>query len=107
MGSGIAAGLAFGIASAWALQLQPADDFPAGPVAVGMVPLISIGLTPFVLAGLEPNRYLLVFTIAYTVVALLVCGLGGRRPGLGGGGIDPLWSFLPGLVVTGCLLAHR
>lgn len=105
VGSGIVAGLAFGIASAWALQLDLADNFPAGPVAVGLVPLISIGLTLFVLAWLERNRSLLVFTVGYSAVALLACGLGTRRLGLGGGaGIDPLWSFLPGLAVTGCLL---
>ncbi|WP_433523282.1 hypothetical protein ACQPZ2_41055 [Nocardia pseudovaccinii] len=101
VGSGIAAGLVFGIASAWAQQLDLQGYFPTGPVAVGMVPLLSIGLALFVLARVERNWPLLAFAIGYLVVALLACGMGRRRLGLN---LDPTWSFLPGLVVTGGVL---
>jgi hypothetical protein len=55
VGSGIAAGLIFGIASAWTQQLNLEGYCPAGPVAVGLVPLISISLALFVLARVERN----------------------------------------------------
>jgi drug/metabolite transporter (DMT)-like permease len=82
VGSGIAAGLVFGIASAWAQQLNLGVYFPTGPVAVGLVPLISIGLALFVLARVERNWPLLAFATGYVVVALVACGIGVR--GLGG-----------------------
>lgn len=105
VGSGIAAGLVFGIASAWTQQLDLEGYFPTGPVAVGMVPLISIGLALFVLARVEHNWPLLAFAIGYLVVALLACGMGRRRLGLNiGPNLDPTWSFLPGLVVAGGVL---
>ncbi|WP_459546667.1 hypothetical protein [Nocardia sp. X0981] len=102
VGSGIGAGLVFGSAAAWSHQLDLAGRFPSGPVAIGMVPLVSIGLTLFVLARLERNRALLVFTVGYSVVALLVCGIGTRKPILDvDAGLGPMWGFLPGLVLTG------
>ncbi|MFI7669820.1 hypothetical protein [Nocardia sp. NPDC049526] len=105
VGSGIAAGLASGIASAWAQQLDLQGYFPTGPVAVGMVPLVSIGLALFVLARMERNWPLLAFAIGYLVVALLACGMGRRRLGLNvGANFDPTWSFLPSLVVAGGVL---
>ena len=105
VGSGIAAGLVFGIASAWAQQLNLQGYFPAGPVAVGLVPLISIGLALFVLARLERNWPLLAFATGYLVVALLACGIGTRRLGLSvGWSLAPTWSFLPSLVVAGGVL---
>jgi hypothetical protein len=101
VGAGISAGVVFGIASAWAHQLNLAGYFPTGPVAVGMVPLISIGLALFVLARVERNWPLLAFAAGYLVVALLACGMGprGLSPNLG-----PMWNFLPGLVVAGGVL---
>jgi hypothetical protein len=105
VGSGIAAGLVFGIASAWTQQLNLDGYLPTGPVAVGMVPLISIGLALFVLARVERNWPLLAFAIGYLVVALLACGIGMRRLGLNvGSNLGPMWSFLPGLVVAGGVL---
>jgi hypothetical protein len=101
VGSGIAAGLVFGIASAWSQQLGVVGYFPTGPVAVGLVPLISIGLALFVLARVERNWPLLVFATGYLVVALLVCGIWMRGLGLD---LGPMWSFLPGLVVAGGVL---
>jgi hypothetical protein len=101
VGSGIAAGLVFGIASAWSHQLGVLGYLPIGPVAVGLVPLISIGLALFVLAGVERNWPLLALAAGYLVVALMVCGIGmrGLGPNLG-----PMWGFLPGLVVAGGVL---
>jgi hypothetical protein len=105
VGSGIAAGLVFGIASAWAQQLNLIGYFPAGPVAVGIVPLISIGLALFVLARVERNWPLSAFATGYLVVALLACGIGTRRLGLNvGSNLAPTWSFLPSLVVAGGVL---
>lgn len=102
VGAGIGAGLVFGIAAAWSHQLDLAGRFPSGPVAVGMVPLVSIGLTLLVLARLERNSALLVFAVGYSVVALLACGIGTRSPGPNAGsGLGPMWGFLPGLVLTG------
>jgi hypothetical protein len=96
--AGIVAGLVFGIASAWSQQLGVLGYLPTGPVAVGLVPLISIALALFVLARVERNWPLLAFAAGYLVVALLVCGVGvrGLGPNLG-----PMWGFLPGLVVAG------
>ena len=105
VGSGIAAGLVFGITSAWTQQLNLGGYFPVGPVAVGMVPLISIGLALFVLARVERNWPLLAFATGYLVVALLACGIGTRELGLNvGSNLGPMWSFLPGLVVAGGVL---
>jgi hypothetical protein len=105
VGSGIVAGLIFGIASAWTRQLDLEGWFPTGPVAVGIVPLISIGLALFVLARLERNWPLLAFAIGYLVVALLACGMGARRLGLNASwNLGPTWSFLPSLVVAGSVL---
>jgi hypothetical protein len=105
VGSGIAAGLVFGIASAWAQQLNLVGYFPAGPVAVGLVPLISISLALFVLARVERNWPLLAFATGYLVVALLACGIGTRELGLNtGSNLAPTWSFLPSLVVAGGVL---
>jgi hypothetical protein len=101
VGSGIAAGLVFGIASAWSQQLGVLGYFPTGPVAVGLVPLISIGLALFVLARVERNWTLLVFATGYLVVALLAHGIGKRGLGLD---LGPMWGFLPGLVVAGGVL---
>jgi hypothetical protein len=101
VGAGIAAGLVFGIASAWSQQLHLLGYFPTGPVAVGFVPLISIGLALFVLARVERNWPLLVFAIGYLVVALLACGSGMRGLGLD---LGPMWGFLPGLIVAGGVL---
>ncbi|TWF82321.1 hypothetical protein FHX44_118270 [Pseudonocardia hierapolitana] len=101
VGTGIATGLVLGIASAWSQQLDIVGYFPTGPVAVGMVPLISIGLALFVLARVERNWPLVVFTTGYLVVALLASGIGTRRPGVSvGAGLGPMWGFLPGLVVA-------
>jgi hypothetical protein len=105
VGAGIAAGLVFGISSAWSQQLNLLGYIPTGPVAVGLVPLISIGLPLFVLARVERNWPLLAFATGYLVVALLACGIGMR--GLGpnvGTSLGPMWSFLPGLVVAGGVL---
>ncbi|MGH3586550.1 MAG: hypothetical protein ACRDQ0_09530 [Pseudonocardia sp.] len=101
VGAGIVVGLVFGIVSAWTRQLGLDGYLPTGPVAVGMVPLISIGLALFVLVGVERNRALLAFAIGYLVVALLVSGIGvrGLGPRLG-----PMWGFLPGLLVAGGVL---
>jgi hypothetical protein len=105
VGSGIAAGLVFGVASAWAQQLDLTGYFPAGPVAVGLVPLISISLALFVLARVERNWPLLAFAAGYLVVALLACGIGTRRLGLNTGwNLAPTWNFLPSLVVAGGVL---
>ncbi len=105
VGSGIAAGLVFGIASAWTQQLNLEGFFPTGPVAVGLVPLISIGLALFVLARVERNWPLLAFATGYLVVALLACGMGTRRLGLDvGSNLAPTWSFLPALVAAGGVL---
>ena len=105
VGSGIAAGLVFGVASAWAQQLNLMGYFPAGPVAVGLVPLISISLALFVLARVERNWPLLAFAAGYLVVALLACGIGTRSLGLNAGwNLAPTWSFLPSLVVAGGVL---
>jgi hypothetical protein len=105
VGAGIAAGLVFGIASAWSQQLGVLGYLPTGPVAVGLVPLISIGLALFVLARVERNWPLLAFAIGYLVVALLACGMGVRGLGLNvGSNLGPMWSFLPGLVVAAGVL---
>jgi hypothetical protein len=105
VGSGIAAGLVFGITAAWSQQLGLLGHLPTGPVAVGMVPLISIGLALLVLARVERNGPLLVFAIGYLVVALLACGIGTRGPGLNiGPNLGPMWGFLPSLVVAGGVL---
>jgi hypothetical protein len=105
VGSGIVAGLVLGIASAWSHQLNLEGYFPTGPVAVGLVPLISIGLALFVLARVERNWPLLAFATGYLVVALLACGIGIQALGLNvGSGLGPMWSFLPGLVVAGGVL---
>jgi hypothetical protein len=105
VGSGVAAGLVFGIASAWAQQLDLEDYFPSGPVAVGLVPLISIGLALFVLARVERNWPLLAFATGYLVVALLACRMGTRSLGLSvGTNLPPTWGFLPALVVAGGVL---
>lgn len=104
VGSGIAVGLVFGIASAWAQQLGLLGYLPTGPVAVGMVPLISIGLALLVLARVERNWPLLAFATGYLVVALLASGLGPRRSGLAGLDLGPMWGFLPSLVVAGGVL---
>lgn len=98
VGSGIAAGLVFGIASAWSHQLGVLGYFPTGPVAVGLVPLISIGLALFVLARVERNWPLLAFAAGYLVVALLASGVGVRQMGPN---LGPMWGFLPALVVAG------
>ncbi|WP_433287633.1 hypothetical protein ACQPZQ_33820 [Pseudonocardia sp. CA-142604] len=103
--SGIAARLVFGVASAWAQQLNLIGYFPAGPVAAGLVPLISISLALFVLARVERNWPLLAFAAGYLVVALLACGIGTRSLGLNAGWhLGPMWSFLPSLVVAGGVL---
>jgi hypothetical protein len=105
VGSGIAAGLVFGVASAWSLQLDLGGYLPEGPVAVGMVPLISIGLALLVLTRVERNWPLLAFAIGYLVVALLASGIGTRILGLNvGSALGPMWGFLPGLVIAGGVL---
>jgi hypothetical protein len=105
VGSGIAVGLVFGIASAWAQQLGLEGYFPSGPVAVGLVPLISIGLALFVLARVERNWPLLTFATGYLVVALLASRMGTRSLGLNvGSNLPATWGFLPALVVTGGVL---
>jgi hypothetical protein len=105
VGSGIAAGLIFGIASAWTHQLNLQGYIPTGPVAVGLVPLISIGLALFVLARVERNWPLLAFASGYLVIALLACGMGSRILGLNvGSNLGPMWGFLPSLVVAGGVL---
>jgi hypothetical protein len=105
VGSGICAGLVCGITAAWAHQLDLAGRFPAGPVAVGMVPLLSIGLALFVLARLERNAALLAFALGYTVIALLACGIGTHGPGMNAAaGFGPVWGFLPGLTVAAGVL---
>ena len=88
--AGIAAGLVFGIASAWSHQLGVLGYFPTGP--------ISIGLALFVLARVERNWPLLAFAAGYLVVALLASGVGVRRVGPN---LGPMWGFLPALVVAG------
>ncbi|MFI5720612.1 hypothetical protein [Nocardia sp. NPDC051750] len=105
VGSGIGAGLVCGITAAWAHELDLAGRWPAGPVAVGMVPLLSIGLTLFVLARLERNAALLVFAVGYTVIALLACGIGTRGLGVNAAaGFGPMWGFLPGLITAAGVL---
>jgi hypothetical protein len=94
--------LVLGIASAWTQQLSLERMSPSGPVAVGLVPLISIGLALFVLARVERSRPVLAFAVGYLVVALVACGVGPH--GRGPTHVSPLWSFLPALTVTGAVL---
>ncbi|GII56856.1 hypothetical protein Pth03_52450 [Planotetraspora thailandica] len=105
VGAGVAVGLVFGVLSGWAQQLNLQGMSPTGPVAVGLVPLISISLALFVLARVERSWAVLTFAVGYLVVTLLVCGIGARGLGLH---IDlnltPTWSFLPALAVTGGVL---
>lgn len=105
VGAGIGTGLVCGIAAAWSHELDLAGRWPAGPVAIGMVPLLSIGLTLFVLARLERNAALLVLTLGYTVIALLACGIGTRGSGMNAAaGFGPVWGFLPGLLAAAAVL---
>jgi hypothetical protein len=102
VGSGIAVGLVFGVASALAQQLNLYGYSPGGPVAVGMVPLVAIALALFVLARMERSWAVLAFAIGYLVVALLANGGGlGRGSGLD---IPATWGFLPNLLITGGVL---
>jgi len=103
VGAGIAAGLVFGLASALSQQLNLERVFLTGPVAVGMVPLISIGMALFVLARVERNWPLLAFAAGYLVVAALASGMGMRRLDIGPD-LGPMWGFLPSLVVAGAVL---
>jgi hypothetical protein len=104
-GCGLAAGLVSGIVAAWARQLDLDGYLPTGPVAVAMVPLVSIGLSLFVLALVERNRPLMRFAVGYLVVALLACGVGARLVGLNLPAIfGPTWGFLPALLVAGGVL---
>jgi hypothetical protein len=103
VGSGIAVGLVFGVASAFAQRLHLYDYSPGGPVAVGMVPLVAIALALFVLARIERSWAVLAFAAVYLVIALLVNSGGG--PGRGSGsGIPATWGFLPGLLIAGGVL---
>jgi hypothetical protein len=105
VGAGIAVGLVFGVASAWTQQLNLEGMSPSGPVAVGLVPLISIGLALLVLARMERSRSVLAFAIGYLLVALVACRFtphGGSPHG--GTDLAATWSFLPALVVTGGVL---
>jgi hypothetical protein len=96
VGAGIAAGLVFGIASAGRQQLNMERYFLTGPVAVGMVPLISIGLALLVLARVERNWPLLAFATGYLVVAALACGMSMRRLGpTVGSNLGPMWRCVP------------
>lgn len=105
VGAGVAAGLVFGIVSGWALQLNVEGMSPSGPVAVGLVPLISISLALFVLARVERSRAVLYFAIGYLVVTLLACGIGPDDLGLNtDAAIPATWGFLPALVATGGVL---
>jgi len=105
VGVGVAVGLVFGVLSGWAQQLNLTGMSPSGPVAVGLVPLISISLTLFVLARVERSRAVLSFAIGYLVVTLLACGIGSRNLGLHiDANLSPMWSFLPALAVTGGVL---
>jgi hypothetical protein len=105
VGVGVGAGLVFGVASAWAQQLRLAGMSPSGPVAVGLVPLISIGLALFVLARVERSRAVLGFAVGYLVVALVAANIGPHGRGTSSGPhLSPLWSFLPALAVTGAVL---
>ncbi|MDN3359971.1 hypothetical protein [Actinomadura sp. DC4] len=101
VGTGVAVGLVFGIASALAQQLNLYDYSPGGPVAVGLVPLVAIALALFVLARMERSWAVLAFAVGYLVVALLVNAGGG--PGRGSG-IPATWGFLPSLLVAGGVL---
>jgi hypothetical protein len=101
VGSGIAAGLVFGVASAWTQQLKLESYSPAGPVAVGLVPLIAIGLALFVLARMERSWAVLTFAVGYLVVALLANGGFGGRSGMD---LPATWGFLPSLLLAGGVL---
>jgi hypothetical protein len=105
VGAGIAVGLVFGVASAWTQQLKLEGMSPSGPVAVGLVPLISIGLALLVLARMERSRPVLAFAIGYLLVALVACRFT-PHSGSPQGGTDlaATWKFLPALVVTGGVL---
>jgi hypothetical protein len=105
VGSGIAVGLVFGIASAWTQQLDLESYSPAGPVAVGLVPLIAISLALFVLARVERSWAVLAFAAGYLAVAFLAYGNGLRRLALGfGWNLTSTWGFLPGLLFAGGVL---
>jgi hypothetical protein len=104
VGAGVAVGLVFGVLSGWTQQLNLEGMSPSGPVAVGLVPLISISLALFVLARVERSWAVLSFAIGYLVVTLLACGIG-RNLGLNiDANLSPTWSFLPALAVTGGVL---
>jgi hypothetical protein len=102
VGSGIAIGLVFGVASAWAQQLELDNYSPGGPVAIGMVPLVAIGLALFVLARMERSWAVLAFAVGYLVVALLANGGGVGRGS--GSGLPATWGFLPSLLIAGGVL---
>jgi hypothetical protein len=105
VGAGIVAGLVFGAISAWAQQLGLNGYLLTGPVAVGMVPLISIGLALLVLARIERNWPLLVFACGYLVVALVASRIGARALDVRvGPDLPPTWGFLPGLAIAGGVL---
>ena len=102
VGSGIVIGLVFGVASAWAQQLELDSYSPAGPVAIGMVPLVAIGLALFVLARIERSWAVLAFAVGYLVIALLVNSGGFGRGS--GSGLPMTWGFLPNLLIAGGVL---
>ncbi|OLS98457.1 hypothetical protein BJF90_09295 [Pseudonocardia sp. CNS-004] len=105
VGCGLVAGLLSGVVAAWARQLGLDGHLPTGPVAVAMVPLVSIGLALLVLALVERNRPLARFTVGYLVIALLACGVGARPAGLNLAAVfGPTWGFLPALLVAGGVL---
>jgi len=101
--SGIAAGLVFGVASAWTQQLRLESYSPAGPVAVGLVPLVAISLALFVLARVERSWAVLAFAVGYLAVALLASGIGIRGQGVGKS-LPATWGFLPSLLLAGGVL---
>ncbi|GAB2822836.1 hypothetical protein GCM10027176_28950 [Actinoallomurus bryophytorum] len=100
VGSGIAAGLVFGVASAWTPQLKLGGLSPAGPVAIGLIPLVAISLALFVLARVERSWAVLAFAVGYLAVALLAYGI---RTGPAWG-LPVTWGFLPSLLFAGGVL---
>lgn len=104
VGAGVAVGLVFGVLSGWSLELNLERMSPSGPIAVGLVPLLSISLALFVLARVERSWAVLGFAVGYLVVTLLACNLGPRVGLHIDSDLPPTWGFLPALVVTGGVL---
>src|SRR3569833_1519346 len=102
VGAGSAVGLVFGGASAWTQELKLESYSPAGPVAVGLVPLVAISLALFVLARMERSWAVLAFAAGRQERGRQIAG-GGIRRGLGWD-LPATWGFLPNLLLAGGVL---